>query len=346
MSDRTTQTPSLGGIRLRSPFFLAPVAGYSSAAYRSICYEQGAALCYTEMISAEALTRGHWKTKAMLGRAPEEPFYAIQLFGAKPEVLARAAAIVSALHPLVIDLNCGCPVPKIVKAGAGSALLKNPETIGTVVRAMREATDIPVTVKIRKGWDESSINFLETARAAVESGAAAVTLHGRTRAQGYSGAADWGAIAALTKAVAVPVFGSGDVFSASAALAMLGQTGCSGVMIARGAIGNPFIFADATALWTGGRAAPRSAAQIAEVARAHLLRSIRTLGEKTACIEFRKQFCAYTRGFAGGAALRESAVHGATEAEYEALFEKMGAVTVFQAEGDAAGLALSDDDGQ
>ncbi|MCE5255874.1 MAG: tRNA dihydrouridine synthase DusB [Spirochaetaceae bacterium] len=323
MDESKTQTPVLAGVPLRSPFFLAPVAGYSSAAYRSVCYEQGAALCYTEMISAEALTRSHPKTEAMLARAPEEPFYSIQLFGAKPQVLARAADVASAYHPLVIDLNCGCPVPKIVKSGAGSALLKNPETIRAIVAAMKESTDIPITVKIRKGWDESSINFLETAQAAVDAGASAVTLHGRTRAQGYGGKADWSAIALLVRSLAVPVFGSGDVLSASAAIAMLEQTSCAGVMIARGAIGNPFIFADAAALWRGGQTAPRSPAQIAAVARTHLLRSIGFLGEKTACMEFRKQFCAYTKGFAGGAAMREQAVHSSTLTEFELLLDRM-----------------------
>ena len=318
--------PKLGGLQLRSPFFLAPTAGYSSPAYRSICYEQGAALCYTEMVSAEALTRGHPKTKAMLVHLPEEPIYAIQLFGAKPEVLAKAAAMVAEYRPVVIDLNCGCPVPKIVKAGAGSALQRNPEAIAAIVRAMKAATDIPVTVKIRKGWDEASVNFLEAAEAAVEAGAAAVTLHGRTRAQGYGGKADWGAIGTLARALAprgVAVFGSGDVFSAEAAVAMLKETGCAGVMIARGAFGNPFIFADATALWKVGEKPARTAQEVIAVARFHLVRSIALDGEKSACIEFRKQFCAYTKGLPGGAALREEAVHSTSLAEYDSLFKRI-----------------------
>lgn len=316
----SARTPALAGVLLRSPFFLAPVAGYSDAAFRSVCYELGAALCYTEMVSSEALTRDHPKTKLLLVRSEAEDRYAIQLFGARPEVLARAAAMASGYKPLVIDLNCGCPVPKIVRTGAGSSLLKDPRLIHSIVTAMREATDIPITVKIRKGWDEASVNFLETASAAVEAGAAAVTLHGRTKAQAYAGKADWDAIAALAAALApkgIPVFGSGDVFGARAALRMLHETGCSGVMIARGAMGNPFVFAEASALWEGREIPLYSNAEVAGFARKHLERSIRFLGEKSACIEFRKHFCAYSKGRPGGAALRDRAVHCSTMAEYE-----------------------------
>lgn len=311
--------PVLAGIRLSSPFFLAPVAGYSDAAFRSVCSEAGAALCYTEMVSAEALTRDHPKTKLLLVRSEIETTYAIQLFGSKPEVLARAAEIASHCAPLVIDLNCGCPVPKIVRAGAGSSLLRDPAKLGAIVKAMKDATEIPITVKIRTGWDESSINFLETASAAAEAGAAAVTLHGRTRAQGYGGKADWSSIEALVrhlKPSRVQVFGSGDVFGAEAAVRMLAETGCAGVMIARGAMGNPFIFAQAKAL-AAGMPQPRfSDGETAAAARRHLERSIGFLGEKSACIEFRKHFCSYSKGRPRGAALRDRAVHCSTKGEF------------------------------
>ena len=316
-----------GPLSLPNPFFLAPVAGYSDAAFRSVCFEMGASLCYTEMVSAEALTRNHPKTKLLLDRSDSEERYAIQLFGSKPEVLARAAALASAYNPLLIDLNCGCPVPKIVRAGAGSSLLKNPSLIGDIVAAMRSETDIPITVKIRKGWDEGSVNFLETADAAVQAGAAAVTLHGRTRAQGYGGKADWAAIAALKAALApsgVPVFGSGDVFGARAALRMLAETGCAGVMVARGAMGNPFIFAELVALWEGWPIPAFSDAEVAALAARHLERSVHFLGEKTACVEFRKHFCAYSKGRPRGAALREKAVHCSTVAEFSEVFAQFG----------------------
>ena len=323
----SARTPALAGVLLRNPFFLAPVAGYSDAAFRSVCYELGAALCYTEMVSSEALTRDHPKTKLLLERAEAEDRYAVQLFGTKPEVLARAAAMLAPYKPLVIDLNCGCPVPKIVRTGAGSSLLKDPRLIGNIVRAMRDATNIPITVKIRKGWDDSSVNFLETAGAAVEAGAAAVTLHARTRAQGYSGKADWASIASLVAALApagVPVFGSGDVFGAAAAFRMLAETGCSGVMVARGAMGNPFVFAEAAALWEGRESPSFTDAEVAAIAMKHLERSVRFLGEKTACVEFRKHFCAYSKGRPRGAALRERAVHCSTMAEFGEVLREFG----------------------
>lgn len=327
MSKRTPPFP-LSGDGWRFPFFLAPVAGYSDAAFRSICREMGAALCYTEMISAEALVRGHSKTTALLARHEAEPDYAVQLFGAKPGVLARAAEAVSAYKPVLIDLNCGCPVPKIVRSGAGSALLKNPKLIGDIVRAMRSASSVPVSVKIRKGWDEQSVNYLETAQAAIEAGACAITLHARTRAQGYSGQADWDAIRKLvdtTRAFSDAfVFGSGDVFSAEQAKAMLVQTGCDGVMIARGAIGNPFIFA--TLKEESSQPEQIPVLLVAMTALRHLERSVLLLGEKMACVEFRKHFCAYTRGYPGGAALRARAVHAETFDAFRQLLEEFAAM--------------------
>ncbi len=317
----------LGEEKWNAPYFLAPVAGYSDAAFRAVCTEFGAALCYTEMVSAEALIRGHCKTRELLVRDPVEKQYAVQLFGSNPETLAKATEIVSAYNPIVIDLNCGCPVPKIIKAGAGSALLKTPERIGEIVRAMRNVTSVPISVKLRTGWDQNSINYPETSSAAIEAGACAITLHGRTRAQGYSGKADWNAIRSLAEQTTVPVFGSGNVFSAKDAIDMRRTTGCDGVMIARGALGNPFIFSELKAL-AGQTAAEHSDEQlspriIARTAARHLELAIKYLGERTACIEFRKHFCAYTKGFAGGAGLRAQAVHCATFKEYQMLLTEL-----------------------
>ena len=326
--NRTKTAPfALGEEAWGAPYFLAPVAGYSDIAFRAVCTEFGAAICYTEMMSAEALVRGHPKTKALLARDPIETKYAIQLFGSNPTILAKAAEIVSAYNPAVIDLNCGCPVPKIIKSGAGAALLRIPARIGDIVRAMRNATDIPVSVKLRTGWDQNSINYFETSSAAIEAGACAITLHGRTRAQGYSGSADWNAIKALAEQTSIPVFGSGDVFSANDAIAMRRMTGCDGVMIARGAIGNPFIFAELRRHSMQAAMepldAPPSSRTIAQTAAHHLELAIKYLGEKTACIEFRKHFCAYTKGLAGGAALRARAVRCTTFNEYEALLKEL-----------------------
>ena len=314
---------AVGGYTLPGNVFLAPVAGYSDAAFRSVCFDLGADLCYTEMVSAEALTRGHPKTGMLMDRAENETRYAIQLFGSKPETLAAAAIVAAGRSPVLIDLNCGCPVPKIVRSGAGSALMKSPFLIRDIVAAMREAlgpNGPPVTVKIRSGWDEHSINYREAADAAVEGGAAAVTLHSRTRAQGYSGRADWSRIADLASCLAMPVFGSGDVSSPADAARMIDETGCAGVMIARGAMGDPFFFREARAALDGRPAERASALERVDAARRHLNIAARFLGERTACVEFRKQFCAYTKGIAGGAELRAAGVKACTLEDFEALF--------------------------
>ncbi len=311
---------TVGTAVLPGNLFLAPVAGYSDAAFRSVCAERGCDLAYTEMVSSEALIRGHRGTLPLLLRGESEGIYAIQLFGADPLSMARAAELLEPRHPALVDINCGCPVPKIVRAGAGSALLRNPRLLAEIVRAVRSSAPAPVTVKIRLGWDEGSLNYLETAGAAVEAGAAAVTLHARTRAQGYSGRADWTALARLKATLPVPVFGSGDVFSPGDARRMIEETGVDGVMIARGAMGNPFIFGQARAVLEGREPSEPSPAERAAAARRHLALAVGYLGERTACVEFRKQMCAYTKGVRGGAELRAAAVRCSTTAEYETIF--------------------------
>jgi len=310
----------LAGAMLPGRLFLAPVAGYSDAAYRSVCADHGCDLAFTEMVSSEALTRGSEKTKPLLARAENEKAYAIQIFGSSPTVMARAASMLEGYAPLLVDINCGCPVPKIVKTGAGSALMKEPARIAAIVRAVRDSQGAPVTVKIRLGWDASSINYLDAAEAAVGAGAAAVTLHARTREQGYSGKADWTALKALVEASPVPVFGSGDVFSADDVARMFAETGVGGVMVARGAIGNPFIFAEAKSLLRSGRSLEVGWAERVAAARRHYELSVRFLGERVAGAEFRKAFCAYTKGATWGAALRAEAVKASTRAEWDAVF--------------------------
>jgi tRNA-dihydrouridine synthase B len=315
----------LGGVTLPGNVFLAPVAGYSDAAFRSVCFGLGADLCYTEMVSSEALVRGHAATPALMDRAENESRYAIQLFGSSPEVLARAALIASERKPILIDLNCGCPVPKVVRNGAGSSLMRDLRRLGDIVAAMSDAlrpSGIPVTVKIRSGWDDDSVNYREAADAAVEAGAAAVTLHARTRAQQYEGAADWSKIADLAARLAVPVFGSGDANSPESAAAMVRETGCAGVMIARGAMGDPFVFRRAKLAMQGLPDEKPTVEERMEAAHRHLELSVRFLGERTACVEFRKQFCSYTKGSVGGAELRKEGVTACTLAEFEALFAR------------------------
>ena len=315
----------IGSYSTRGNLFLAPVAGYSDAAFRSVCADAGCDLAFTEMVSSEALTRGHLKTEVLLAREPNEPDYAVQLFGAKPDVMARAAQIVAERwKPSVIDINCGCPVPKIVRSGAGSILMRDPERLHDIVKAMSQAVSLPISVKIRLGWDDSTINYLEVARAAVEGGASALTLHARTRAQGYAGRADRSAFYVLAAAVTVPVFASGDLFSAADAVDILsgGADGArvAGVMFARGAMGDPFIFTKARAALEG-LPEPEIGRLRIETARRHLAISMRSYGEKTACVEFRKQACAYLKGMPGGAELRKLAVSCATAEDYKRFFE-------------------------
>lgn len=315
----------IGTARLPGNLLLAPVAGFSDPAFRSVCVDCGADFCYTEMVSSEALTRDSSKTAALLPRAFNERRYAIQLFGSKDKTMAEAARLASAYGPDLIDVNCGCPVPKILKSGAGAALMRNPPAITKILKAMRDATDIPITVKFRLGWDESSVNFLEFADCAQEGGAAALCLHARTKAQGYSGKADWARIEQLKRAASVPVLGSGDLFHPEDARAMLHETGCDGIMFARGAIGRPFLFRETKELLEAGAYAQASAAERMRAASSHLERAIGLFGETSACLEFRKHFCAYTKGIDHGAELRRAGVQASTRGEFAALIGRMEA---------------------
>jgi len=342
----------IGALELPGNLFLAPVAGYTDRAFRSICAEQGACFSFTELVSAEALYRNFGRygltipgsgspssfsfTSAsrprmnsypnnsainLIRRGENEKRYAIQLFGGESESIYKAACLLSPMQPDALDINAGCPVPKVVKNGAGSALMKDPSKLGRIteaaVRASRECLGgIPVTVKIRSGWDSSSLNYAECARVAAEAGAQMISLHPRTRAQNYGGKSDWSCIADLVTRVNVPVTGSGDLYTPQDAGRMLKETNCAAVMFARGAMGNPFIFTEARSfLETGSWEPPSFSARIAAALR-HLEMLSADIGERTACLEMRKQFCAYTKGMQGGAALREKAVHAETIEEY------------------------------
>jgi len=364
---------TIGSLELPGNLFLAPVAGYTDRAFRSICAGMGADFSFTELVSAEALTRNpqHYgltpnlitprrggaeyakkegrgegmkqlssssfaslrlcvrssQGNPLVARGAGEKRYAVQLFGADPDVLGRAAALLAPLKPDAVDINAGCPVPKVVKTGAGSALMKDPPRLGrvveAVVRAARESLGgIPVTVKIRSGWDNSSINYLECARIAVDAGAAMVSLHPRTRSQGYGGKSNWMFIADLAAKLPVPVTGSGDLYTPEDAGRMLAETGCAALMFARGAMGNPFIFSQVKAFLTNGVWKAPERQERLQIALKHLEMLAEDLGERRACLEMRKQFCAYTKGSGGlpglngGAALRERLVRAETIAEY------------------------------
>lgn len=315
----------IGNLSLSGNLFLAPVAGYSDRAFRSVCIECGANFTYTEMVSSEALTRGSDKTGAIMRSAPNEKAYAVQLFGGNPETMANAAKIVlERTNAACIDINAGCPVPKIIKTGAGSSLTKEPERLFAVVKAVVDSVEnkIPVTVKIRSGWDSAHITWKEAATAALNAGAAAITIHARTRAQGYEGKSDWNILRELVTLMngKIPVFGSGDVFLPEDAKRMLEETGCDGVMFARGAMGHPFIFKQTRQLLENGtydEVEPRQ--QI--IAGFHELDLvIQDRGEEVACREMRKRFCAYSKGLYGGADLRRQIITANTKEDYKNIF--------------------------
>lgn len=332
----------IGNLSLPGNLFLAPVAGYSDRAFRSVCVKGGSCFEYTEMVSMEALTRDSKKTQCLMERAPNEAAYAVQIFGGNEEVVAEGARIVLQKTSCeLIDINCGCPVPKIIKSGAGAELTRNPEKLFKIARSVVNAVSefqgerptfggksapqkIPVSVKIRSGWDAQNLTWKEAAAAALEAGVCAITIHPRTRAQGYEGKADWEILAQLVEFVAgrIPVFGSGDIFSPQDAKNMLEQTGCDGVMFARGAMGRPFIFRQTRELLENGAFEEISAEEKFAAAFEELDLLAADIGEAAACREMRKRFCAYSKGFPGGAELRKKIVHAESKTDYREIFEE------------------------
>lgn len=317
----------IGGVQLKGNLFLAPVAGYSDSAFRSVCVENGACFTYTEMVSAEALVRKNIKTEVLMARAVNEENYSVQIFGGEEDIMAQAAQIVLEKTKCeVIDINCGCPVPKIIKTGAGSALTRDPERLYKIAKAVIDvAGETPVTVKIRSGWDKPSINWKDTAQAALEAGVKAITIHPRTRAQGYEGHSDWTIMKDLVDFVGgkVPVFGSGDLFKPEDAKRMLEETGVDAIMFARGAMGNPFIFRDTTSLLQNGSYEPVPALIRVKTGFEELERLAKDTNEHHACLEMRKRFSAYSKGIENGAALRAQIVHASTIQDYKDIFSSI-----------------------
>lgn len=295
----------IGEIKLAAPLALAPMAGITDLPFRLICRRLGCGMTVSEMVSAKGLLYKNVKTTEMLRIDDGERPTAIQLFGSVPEELAEAARMVEASGADMIDFNMGCPVPKIVNNGEGSALMKQPQLAHDILAAMVKAVKIPVTVKFRAGWDDSNRNAVEIAKAVEAAGVSAVAVHGRTRQQFYEGKADWGIIAEVKQAVKVPVFGNGDIFTVEDGLRMLAETGVDGLMIGRGADGNPWIFRELAAVLRGEErpAAPSLQERLAQAAE-HLDMLIDYKGEHISVKEMRRHISAYLKGLPHAAEFR------------------------------------------
>ena len=292
----------IGNLTLEDRFVLAPLAGITDGAFRRICFEMGAAMATSEMVSAKGLFYGDKKTGKLLQILPGEGPVGFQIFGHEPDIMAFAARELDKYENAFLDINMGCPVPKVVKNFEGSYLMKDPDLCYDLVRACVNNTSKPVTVKIRTGWDDKHINCVEVAHACEAGGAAAVAVHGRTREQFYSGKADWSLIAAVKRACSIPVIGNGDVVTRADGYRMMEETGCDLVMVGRGALGNPWIFDPAH----DGRPSDQ---ELKEIMLRHLTDTAELKGEHIAVLEMRKHVGWYLKGRPGAASFRNSVNH-------------------------------------
>ena len=314
----------LGDVELRHGLFLAPMAGFSDRAMRRVCHEMGVEYSVTEMISAKAVTFGDKKTFSLAGIRPDEGPVALQIFGSEPDIMARAAEILSKrdfgegfCSPCAIDINMGCPVHKIFSNGEGSALMRDPDLIYRITKAVFESTDLPVTVKHRTGVDPKSLNAVECAQAAESGGAALITVHGRTRVQMYSGEVDRETIRKVKQSVQIPVIANGDIISGADAVSMLEYTGADGIAVGRGAVGNPFVFKEIICALESREYVEPTLAEKTQVALWQLRLAIEDKGERVAVPEARKQIASYLHSFRGAAGIRAKINQALTYGEIE-----------------------------
>jgi nifR3 family TIM-barrel protein len=306
---------NIGSVKLENKTILAPLAGITNLPFRLIAKEAGCALVCSEMVSAHGLVNQSYRTRQLLDSQPQEKPLSVQIFGSQPDVMAEAARLVEASGADIIDINFGCAVRKIIKTGSGVALMQVPDTAAAVIREVRKAISIPLTVKLRSGWDATGNQAYEIAKIAESCGVDAIAIHPRTATQGFSGHADWTIIKELKKRVGVPVIGNGDIWSASDAMAMLAQTGCDAIMIGRMAIGNPWIFSHVRARLRGETEPTVDLDQRFDIMKRYLRESVTYFGEEIACRMMRSRLCWFAKGLRNSSQFRKSINHISTKAE-------------------------------